>query len=81
MAKQNEPFGTRAPEPIKVSAPPAPVAPVVPVDKTPEQALKDDWQAKHNQLAPYITAKGKMRTGLRPSDQAKAKDILRSYGF
>ena len=55
--------------------------PTPPLDKTPQQALKDDWKAKHNELAPYITAKGEMRTGLRPSDQAKAKEILASYGF
>lgn len=50
-------------------------------DKTPQQALRDDWPAKHTQLAPYITLEGKVRTGLKPSDQAKANEILKSYGF
>jgi hypothetical protein len=52
-----------------------------PVDKTPDQALRDDWPAKHTQLAPFITINGRMRGGLKPSDQEKAKEILRSYGF
>jgi len=69
MAKLNDTFVAKTPEPVAAA------------DKAPEQALKDDWPTKHNQLAPYITAKGKMRSGLKPSDQAKAKDILRSYGF
>jgi len=51
------------------------------IDKTPQQALRDDWKTKHNQLAPYVTVKGAMRSGLKPSDQAKAKEILQSYGF
>ncbi|NIW99142.1 MAG: hypothetical protein GWN13_13025 [Phycisphaerae bacterium] len=51
------------------------------IDKTPDQALRDDWPTKHRQLAPYITEKGRMRTGLKPSDQEKAKKILKSYGF
>lgn len=51
------------------------------LDKTPDQALRDDWPAKHKQLAPYITLKGTMRTNLKPSDQKKARAILRSYGF
>jgi hypothetical protein len=50
-------------------------------DKTPEQALRDDWPKKHKQLAPYITLKGQMRGGLSPSDQARAKEILTGYGF
>lgn len=52
-----------------------------PIDKTPDQALRDDWPARHNELAPYITIDGKVRTGLRPSDQVKAKEILKQYGF
>lgn len=51
------------------------------LDKTPEQALRDDWPSKHKQIAPYITILGKVRGGLRPSDQKKAKKILKSYGF
>lgn len=50
-------------------------------DKTPSQALKDDWPAKHNELGPFITAKGEMRSGLSPSQQAKAQEILKGYGF
>ncbi len=50
-------------------------------DKTPQQALKDDWQAKHKELAPYITAKGRIRGNLKPSDKAKAIEILERYGF
>ena len=49
--------------------------------RTPQQALKDDWKTKHKELAPYITAKGRVRSGLKPSDQAKAKEILTGYGF
>jgi len=56
-------------------------APKPVVDKTPQQALKDDWQAKHKELAPYITAKGKIRGNLKPSDKAKAIEILERYGF
>jgi len=51
------------------------------LDKTPQQALADDWPTKHNELAPYITALGKVRGGLKPSDQAKAQEILSEYGF
>lgn len=51
------------------------------LDKTPEQALRDDWPTKHRQLAFYITEKGRMRTGLKPSDQAKAQKILKDYGL
>ena len=51
------------------------------LDKTPQQALNDDWPTRHNQLAPYITVRGEMRSGLKPSEQAKAREILESYGF
>jgi len=50
-------------------------------DRTPDQSLREDWPTKHEQLAPYITEEGKMRTGLRPSEQEKARKILGSYGF
>jgi hypothetical protein len=50
-------------------------------DRTPEQRLTADWPTHHKRLAPYITALGKMRGGLSPSDQAKARAILRDYGF
>ena len=50
-------------------------------DMTPDQALNADWPAKHKQLAPYITKDGRMRGGLKPSEQVKAKEILKGYGF
>lgn len=50
-------------------------------DMTPDQALREDWPSKHAKLAPYITENGRMRGGLSPSDQKKAQEILRSYGF
>jgi hypothetical protein len=51
------------------------------LDKTPEQALKDDWKTKHTYLGQYITATGQIRSGLKPSDKAKAQEILAGYGF
>ena len=51
------------------------------IDKTPDQALREDWKEKHALLAPYITETGKMRGGIRPSQQKKAKKILKFYGF
>jgi len=50
-------------------------------DRTPEQALKDDWPRLHRQLAPYITEKGTVRGGLKPSQVEKAKKILKMRGF
>ena len=67
-------------EKIETQEPQAQSAPVE-IDKTPEQAFKDDWKANHHKLAVYITQKGKMRGGLKPSDQIKAREILKSYGF
>jgi hypothetical protein len=51
------------------------------LDKTPDQALRDDWPKRHKEIAPYITIEGRMRSGLKPSDQEKAKKILKRYGF
>lgn len=50
-------------------------------EKHPVNALKDDWPLKHDELAPYITKKGQIRGGLKPSDQEKARAILKRYGF
>lgn len=50
-------------------------------DRTPQQALKDDWADKHADIGRFITKNGEMRGGLKPSDQEKAKEILKSYGF
>jgi len=50
-------------------------------DRTPQQALSIDWPRKHKILAPYITEEGRMRGGLKPSDQKIAKEILKRYGF
>jgi len=49
--------------------------------KTPEQRLLDDWDAKHTELAPFITQLGRVRGGLNLPDQEKAKKILRGYGI
>ena len=69
--------------PVAVAAPE--VLPVQTIsrrlDKTPEQALRDDWPKRHFEIGPYITEKGKVRGGLKPSDQEKAWLILREYGF
>jgi len=49
--------------------------------KTPEQRLLDDWEKTHTVLAPFITQLGRVRGGLNLPDQAKAKEILKGYGF
>lgn len=48
---------------------------------SPENALRQDWPSKHRQLAPYITMKGKVRGNIGLKEQAKAKKILKDYGF
>ncbi len=52
-------------------------------DRTPEQALEDDWKidVKRKEIGPYITVTGRMRGGLKPSQQKKAQEILKGYGF
>ena len=52
-----------------------------PDDRTPGQKLAADWPKKHNELAPFITAKGTVRGGLTQSQQAQARKILAGYGF
>jgi hypothetical protein len=69
-------------KPPEIDATPVPATPnPVPPDLTPAQSLAADWKNRHPDIGRYITNTGQMRSGLKPSDQAKAREILKSYGF
>lgn len=50
---------------------------------TPEQRLAEDWKKDgiRQEIAPLVTELGQVRGGLNLPEQAKAKEILRKYGF
>lgn len=50
-------------------------------DVNPELAFQAAWDNNDGQMRLLVTRTGEMRTGLKPSEQTKAREILRDYGL
>lgn len=50
-------------------------------DMTPLQAFQEAWAEDCHQISEFVTAKAKIRGGLKPSQREIARRILKEFGF
>lgn len=58
-----------------------PVEAVQQTDVNPDVAFRDAWKANKNAIREILTRDHQIRSGLRPSQIEKGKNILAEYGL